>query len=103
QQTRNRLVTFRITGDFDYKSDTQFVLDIRYLFLAQKESDGSTSLRVQYVDQDGTLVGDDGANASIGLNGAFRDHFQSPVKLIDLTVPASVRVLSFKAMHDGGL
>jgi hypothetical protein len=110
QRTGNRRVTFRLEGDYAGGITTiitsHYVLDLTFLFFSQKEADGSTSLRVQLVDQSGYVTGmSDRSNrvTSGYLDTVFIQPFKSPRKLIGVTIPAIVKVLSFKVLPDGGL
>ena len=103
-----RMLAVHIEGTVDQlwpKEDPHYKLDLVFFFYTQKEADGSTSLRVELDnDSKGSLsVSHD--YTSDDTSGFFlylvTHTFHDPVKLIDLTIPAAVPVVSFKVMEDG--
>jgi hypothetical protein len=131
-QSRNRLVTFRIEGYIPINNDfdSDYTLDLRLLFFAQKEANGSTTLRMalnhysikttSYRVHPVDIVGyfnPLAANPDVSavtheiydvfgpdtLPRRIEDLGSVRPKLINLEIPEAVNVLSFKVQPDGGL
>jgi hypothetical protein len=121
-QSRNRLVTFRVEGEIvrDFDFDPNYTLDLRLLFFAQKEANGSTTLRVALDRADietsgfqarfvsvSTLINGLDTNRDVEsvvrkLSAVFPPSDVRP-KLVNLELPAAVNVLSVKVQKDGSL
>jgi hypothetical protein len=106
-QSRNRLINIRIEGHEVGEgrllpAPANFLLDLSLLFFAQKEADGSTTLRVALQKHSGYVAGR-GNVEGLGkwVDDTFVKPFASPPTLINVKIPASVPVLSLKVLEDG--
>jgi hypothetical protein len=106
-QSRNRLIHIRIegrqtSGNLVTPAPANFLLDLSLLFFAQKEADGSTTLRVALQKHSGYATGrGDVEGLWKWVDDLFVKPFAAPRKLINVTIPASVPVLSLKVLADG--
>ncbi len=102
-ESRNRLVTFHIHGWYDngWLPDTDYDMDLRLLFAADRHGDGSRSLSVRldhwYIHTSGLGNG----KLLRGLKDGVLKLFTTPLALGD--IPADVEVLAVKVMKDGAL
>jgi hypothetical protein len=101
-QSLNRAITFHLKGKWvrPLWFDSDWSMDIHLRFFAVKEADGSTSLRVKLLGQ--TIDASDSVESKLQaqLDRTFGST-SSSTKLISLTIPAAVPVLSFKVHDDG--
>jgi hypothetical protein len=113
-QSQNRRVTVRIEGRFvrELARDPHYTMDLELSFFTQKEADGSTSLRMKYVEHSLSIGQPPSDYDELWVGGILHPFMAPgwdyrtrpnprPLKLIDMTIPAAVPVVSFKVMDDG--
>lgn len=109
-QSRNRLITVRIEGRRIIYGDRDptYVMDLQFLLFAQKEADGSKSLRVKLMHYEwttrspGQLYSGIEKELAADLQRAV-NRWAPSVLLIDVPIPASLPFSSFKVLPDGAI
>jgi hypothetical protein len=110
QRSRNRLDKFYLDGTTVSEISDDYGLHMNLLFFAQKEGDGSTSLRMVATDHSiavtpgilPVILGAvDAKDIRDFVEAAFVPSYSR--QLIGLRIPAGVNVLSFKVLSDGGI